>query len=144
MQGTVAMAQTQTGGDVRIARGVLIEKSDDRIVLALPGTDYQIHLVTEAAVTGEIGKPISGKIVASAKRIDKARSGGRFIEPVYGRPRKLQGRVVATDTTNGTITVACPCPVTCRTMAPQSPSDFAEGDFVTFDVERGARFEPAS
>jgi len=135
------MTETTTGGDVRIARGVLAEKGSGQIVLALPGTDYRLHLVTEDEVAGEINKPIAGRIHASAKRIDRARSGGRYIEPIYGRPRKLQGRVVATDHSAGTLTVACPCPIICTTMSPQTPGDFAEGDFVTFDVERGARFE---
>ena len=134
------MTEMQTG-DVRTARGVLAEKSSGQMVLTPPGTDYRLHLVTEGEIAGEVGKPIAGRIHASAKRIDKARSGGRYIEPIYGRPRRIQGRVVATDAAAGTITVACPCPMICTTMPPQTPGDFAEGDLVTFDIERGARFE---
>ena len=32
---------------------------------------------------------------AEAKRIDVVTTGGRYVEPVYGRPRRVQGTVIA-------------------------------------------------
>ena len=125
-----------------LARGFPIEVSEDGVVLNLPGTEYQLHLLVDAPVDVQLHKSVRGRIVARAKRVDIVRAGGRFIEPVYGRPRRIQGRVVATDPTTNTITVNCGTPMICHLTAEQQPDDFAEGSLVSFDVERGARFEP--
>jgi hypothetical protein len=126
-------------------QGVLLEKSPDTIVLGLPGTDYKLHLAVDdagAAHLPELGKPLTGRISARAKRVDKVRSGGRYIEPIMGRPRRIQGRISAIDAHAMTITVWCGCPFTCVLTMNQKAADFAVGDLVSFDVERGARFEP--
>ncbi len=77
-----------------------------------------------------------------AKRVDVVGHGGRFIEPVYGRPRRLQGTVVATDPNLNMITVRSRCPFVCRLTGSQKAAAFAIGSLVGFDVEAGAVFEP--
>src|SRR5690606_12854034 len=89
-----------------------------------------------------VGRRVAGRIYARAKRVDIVRVGGRYIEPVYGRPRRLQGRVVAIDAEANAIAVHCACPIICTLTAPgQSAEQFTLGQLVSFDVERGARFE---
>lgn len=128
-----------------LAKGTLIEQADGKIVLGLPGTEYQLHLITDAPVTPSNTGKITGTITASARRVDKTQAGmgGRYIEPVYGRPRRIQGRVTATDITANTITVFAACPVVCSFATAQSASDFEVGQFVTFDAEPGAKFVQA-
>lgn len=131
-----------TPADPSIAFGQLLEKQDDSIVLGLGGTDYRLHLLVRAPVAGDLNKPIRGRILARARRVDRSSSGGRFIEPVYGRPRRLQGAVVATDPKDNTITVMCSCPFVCTLTTDQQATEFHECSLVMFDIERGAQFEP--
>lgn len=79
------------------------------IVLALPGSNYQLHLRPTCAIESlapRLNKPISGTITVQARRVDIARTGGRFIEPLVGRPRRVQGTVLARDTSANTLTLS--------------------------------------
>lgn len=136
----------QTASDPSVATGILAELDSDHVVLTIPHTDYRIHLQIEgdsdAITTTGLNKPISGRIEAQARRVDIVNTGGRFFEPTYGRPRRLQGRIIDLDTRNNTITVQCPIPFVCRLMPPQEAHAFEVGQLVSFDIERGAVFQP--
>ena len=136
------MSTATTTGDV--AAGVLENSGDGEIVLALPGTDYRLHLQVAGRLDAPVNKPIAGRITARARRVDVVHRGGRFIEPLYGRPRRLQGAIVATDPHENTVTVKCGggCPFVCQLVADQQAINFDVGAFVGFDVEPGAGFEP--
>lgn len=135
------MSETATAGPV--ASGRLDEQKDGAIVLAVPGTDYRLHLAVDAALPAAAGSRVRGTIRGVARRIDTMPSGGRFIEPVHGRPRRVQGRVIGTDPGAGTILVQAGVPISVQVGDPrQQASQFAVGDLVAFDVERGARFLP--
>lgn len=127
-----------------LSRGVLSEKSPGHMILDVPESSYEIHLITEGEVPGEVGKKIRGVIHAQARRIDKVKTGGRYVEPVMGRPRRVQGVVIATEPAEDTVTVRvhdCVA-IVCRTNGQQRAAQFEVGDFVSFDVLRGATFEP--
>jgi len=125
--------------------GVIQDSKPDMVVLQIPGTDYRLHLVpasAAAAATLTVGARVDVKLTARAKRVDVIRTGGRFVEPIIGRPRRLQGRVTATDPQHNTITVFCGAPFTCELTMGQNASEFPVGTLVAFDVERGAKAEP--
>lgn len=135
---------TSTGS---IVTGAIKEKSAEALVLKLLDGDYQLHLVIKpeaAAKLPEVGKRVSGQVYARARRVDVVTTGGRFIEPVMGRPRRVQGRVIGIDIAANTLTVRAACPMVCLLTANQKADSFAEGMMVSFDVERGATFEPES
>jgi hypothetical protein len=122
--------------------GHVEELSDDRLVLDIPHTDYRLHLALSQPLEASVGDKITGTIHAKAKRVDPIRSGGRFIEPNYGRPRRAQGRIVGGDPQANTLYVHCGGgPVIATLMPSQQATDFAIGQMVLFDVERGAVFE---
>jgi hypothetical protein len=144
-----------------IVTGVIIQKHSDAIVIAIPHSDYRVLLLVKPDALAKLPSPphgpltphpvglaspaelnVSGKITAKAKRVDVLRSGGRFLDPTYGRPRRVQGRVVHCDVKANTITVFCGIPITATIMQGQTAADFPVGTAVAFDVERGARFEP--
>ncbi len=125
-----------------VVQGRLEEKSDGRIVLSLPGTDYRLHLQIDGPIETDTGSRLAGRIFARALRVDRVRTGGRFIEPVFGRPRRLQGHIVALDPTANTLTVRCPCPITCELTAHQRAGQFSTGQLVSFDIQSGARIVP--
>lgn len=138
-----AMSGTATSG--HLAAGRLTEQREGLIVLSVPGSDYRLHLAVERALGAAVGDKLTGTIRVVAKRIDVVPSGGRYVEPVYGRPRRVQGRVVATDAGAGTITVHAGVPVVAKVNdARQNAGQFSVGDLVSFDAEPGARFEPTT
>ena len=127
-----------------LAIGEVVESGDGVIVLAVAKTDYRLHLQVEGdASQKHVGKIVRGRIFCQGRRVDVMRRGGRFIEPVYGRPRRLQGQIVAVDGAGDTMTVCCGggCPFVCKLMPGQRAADFEHGMLVGLDVERGARFE---
>ncbi|TVQ60510.1 MAG: hypothetical protein EA378_11615 [Phycisphaerales bacterium] len=136
-----------TSRPLHIALGKLLEVVDatatkpSYIVVSFPNTSYRIHLHPQGAIRTELGKRIEGVIQADARRVDKVGSGGRYVEPVFGRPRRVQGSIVAKDDKANTITVHAGVPIVCRlTDARQRADQFEPGDFVSFDVLRGATF----
>lgn len=134
--------------DPTLARGILEERHAETatkpayIVMSFYNTDYRLHLLPVGEVTTEVGKTLIGVIRADARRVDVIGTGGKFIDPVYGRPRRVQGRVVATDSAANTITVNAGMPVTCKlTDSRQRAESFEVGQFVGFAVPSGATFE---
>ena len=130
--------------DVNACRAVVKSIASDHIVLSFADTNYEMHLVPTQPIAAQVGKRIRGVIRAQARRIDIVQTGGRYVEPVYGRPRRIQGQIIATDLPGSTVTVAAPMPIVCRTDARQRAGDFQIGDFVSFDVAPGATFSPAN
>ena len=113
--------------------------------LGLYNSDYRLHLIPLNEITAKVGKRIVGVIRAEAKRVDIVRSGGKYVEPVMGRPRRVQGRVGEIDNARNTITVDANAVVVCRlTDHRQRASDFEPGQFVSFDVLSGATFEQST
>jgi hypothetical protein len=139
-------APLSSAGPSAQTRGILESLADDRIVIALPHSDYRLHLVPTApasAITTPVGKRIKGEIHAKALRIFKASGGGLFIEPLEGQPRIVAGRVLSVDVAGRRVLVDVATPM-WMTLAPDnSPDEFAVGDMVNCYVESGARFIPA-
>ena len=127
------------------ARGVLESLDADRLVLALPGTDYRIHLtpaVPVKSVKTPTGKRIRGTIHARALRIHPAAGGGRFIEPVIGAPRIVAGTVLAIDDERNRVLVDVAVPMWVSWQEGQDTSVLQLGRLVNFYVESGTSFEP--
>lgn len=122
--------------------GTVEEVRDALIVLKLPGTDYRLHLVPGAGADYAVGQKVSGVIRALAQRMDVVPAGGRYIEPVFGRPRRVQGRITGGSVQRNEVYIKAGPGLVVTPMAPQRAGDFAVGQMVSFDVKRGATFEP--
>jgi hypothetical protein len=134
--------------DPRTARGTLVEvvpataTRPGRIAMGFPNTNYELHLLPTGPIRTPEGKRLIGIIRARAKRIDVVETGGRFVEPVYGRPRRVQGAVVAAE--GNALVVDAGMPIHCEPTDPrQKAGDFQPGTLVAFDVLDGATFTPA-
>lgn len=113
----------------------------DFIVLEFANTSYRLHLKPTAPIATPVGKRIIGTIEVPARKIDVVGTGGRYVEPVYGTPRRVQGTIVAL--TERAIVVNAGMPIHCiPTERDQRPGDFELGQFVSFDVLPGASFRP--
>jgi hypothetical protein len=127
--------------DPAVARGRVASIEDDSIVLGFSGTEYRITLRTPNAVNATIGETIQGIIACQATRMDVLRSGGKFVEPVEGRPRRIQGRIVAIDQRNNTVTINAGVPLNVTPHKLQKATDFEVDQLVTMSVLDGATFE---
>ena len=123
-----------------VVAGKLLAVEEGMITLGLVGTDYQLRLVVSDDFEGVVGKRIRGTVAANAKRVDKINAGGKYIDPVYGRPRRIQGKVVAVNREANSITVNGGCAVECSLMESQKAKDYQIGEIVGFAMERGAEF----
>jgi hypothetical protein len=111
------------------------------IKFAVPNTSYEMYLIPQGAVTSEIGKRLVGVISAKARRIDVVDTGGQFLEPVFGRPRRVQGTVLRSE--NGAVVVDAGVPIHLTpTDARQAADQFTPGQLVSCDVMDGAAFTP--
>jgi hypothetical protein len=131
--------------DKGIVRGVLREARSDQVVLEIPGTSYQLHLKSSAtpqSLHGLIGKRVAGRIDAQSLRMHRAAAGGRFIEPIVGHPRIVQGAVRAIDVAGRRLLVDVAVPMWVTIMAGADPAAFAAGELVNFYVASGATFSP--
>lgn len=115
------------------------------VEIGFPNTQYRTQLIPTGEVKAAVGKKIIGSVRAEARRVDIVQSGGRYVEPVYGRPRRVQGTIISTDNTANTITVNAGFPIVCRlTDQRQRAVGFEPGQFVSFDVKAGATFTEKS
>lgn len=135
--------------DPTLARGVYQEVTAATPVkpavmkVTFLNTNYELHLVPAGVIKTEPGKRIIGVIRAKARRVDVVETGGRYVEPVIGRPRRVQGSIIVTNEGRRSIVVDAGVPIECELMDDrQKPGDFAAGQFVSFDVMDGATFTP--
>lgn len=128
--------------DPTVARGTLLEVvaagvRPGYVKFGVPNTNYELHLVPVGPVTAQPGKRMLGIIKAQARRVDITQTGGQFVEPVFGRPRRVQGTIIAIK--DGAIVVDAGVPIHCTpTDARQKAEQFEVGQFVGFDVLDGA------
>ncbi len=130
-----------------LARGTLTEAvaatatKPAHVRLSFANTSYVLYLLPTAPVKAQPGDKVFGTIHARARRVDVVPSGGRFVEPVIGRPRRVQGLVIARD--GGVLVVDAGVPMHCTlTDGRQHVGDFPVGAMVSFDVLEGAGFTP--
>ncbi len=142
---------------VRVLRGVVEEftpASGDRpavAVLSVPGSNYRLYLRPESgaenAIAAKLGRSVAAVVRVQARRVDVVGTGGRYIEPLFGRPRRVQGTVLEIDAAanalvinaGGAIAVdGAPMPIIVTVTAPgQRAEAFGVGSLVSMDVKEG-------
>ncbi len=132
--------------DPKLARGILEEvlpataTKPAYAVISFQNTSYRVHLEPVGEIAAKPGKKVVGTIRARAKRIDTCTTGGKFIDPVLGRPRRVQGSVLAIE--GDSVVVNTGIPIHCVPTDPrQKASDFEVGQFVSMGIEGGTSFE---
>ena len=123
---------------ISTARGILIDTENGKLVIGLPGTDYRLHLVPTIdarEITTPPGKRIKGEIMAQALKVHRARAGGRFIEPVWGEPRIVQGTVLTVEPHRVLVDVSVPMWVEMTNG--QTPEKLEPGEMINFYVRSG-------
>ncbi|MBL8745487.1 MAG: hypothetical protein JNK58_03930 [Phycisphaerae bacterium] len=126
------------------ARGVLAETAADSVTVSFPGTNYRLRLRVYQPPTTPVGKRIIGSIRVQAKRVDNVHTGGRYVEPLEGSPRRVQGEVITNDVGDNTLVINAGIPIFCKLTDPrQNAGQFKAGDLISCEVAPGASFAPA-
>ena len=126
---------------VTISEGVLKAAGEGTVTIAKPGTNYALELVALEPVSKDVGEKIRGEIRVQAARMDLIASGGKYIEPVAGPPRRVAGRIVEIDSRANLVVVdAGPFTVVCTPHPLQKASKFAVDQMVTMGIKPGAAF----
>lgn len=127
------------------ARGILAESAADLVTIAFPGTDYRLRLSVYQPPRTPAGKKIHGSIRTQARRVDVVHTGGKYIEPLQGTPRRVQGEIISTDAGDNSLIINAGIPLVCKLTDPrQTATQFKQGDLVAFEVLPGASFTPAN
>lgn len=136
-----------TAIDPGLARGTLASHTPARegrpgtVTLTFANTNYESAFVAAGAVRAKPGQRIVGTIRADAQRVDIVKTGGRYFEPVYGMPRRIQGTVVTADNAANTLTINASVPFVCKlTDQRQRAVAFEPGQLVTCELRPGASF----
>jgi hypothetical protein len=80
------------------AKGKVIRAEGETVVFQPAGTNYELHLRPKSGrYDGPIGQPLSCLVRVQARKVYSVPSGGNFIQPIFGPPRIIQGRVVSLD-----------------------------------------------
>lgn len=130
------------------ARGKIIEVRDAIVVFQPSNTNYQLHLEFTGDAKPQVSpQPIECFIRVDARKVYTVPSGGNFIQPIFGPPRIIQGRVKYAD--QQTIVVHAGTPIICALPAADSAIDLAEGKIRVGHMANvvglpGARIELAS
>jgi hypothetical protein len=135
--------------DPHLARGTLVALNPAtatrpaHLVFAIPNTSYEIALIPTTPLSSPPGHRLVGTIRATSRRIDLVETGGRYIEPVFGKPRRIQGTVLGADP-SGALIVNATVPFLITPGDPrQSASTFPEGSLVALDLPDWPTFTPA-
>ena len=108
------------------ARGKIIAMQDRAVVFAPAGKNYELRLDSKESLEGvRIGVMIEGLIRVSARQVWTVMSGGNFIEPIFGPPRKIQGRIRYLDEEQ--MVLHCGVPILVALPTDPSAFDLARG-----------------
>lgn len=116
--------------------------------LGVPGTEYRLHLTCEGDPQRLAPNPatrrVRGSIHGKALKLSAARGGGRFIEPLWGHPRIVQGTVLEADAAGNRLLVDLVVPAWLTLDAGQSTAEFPRGTLVNMYLASGMTFRPAT
>jgi hypothetical protein len=127
---------------------LLAIRDGGELELGVPGTEYRLHLACEGDPSrlrpSAAARRVQGTIHGKALKLSKALGGGKFIEPLWGHPRIVQGTVLAADAAGNRLLVDLAVPAWLTLEAGQSTAEFPRGTLVNMYLASGMTFRPAT
>ncbi|HUO06740.1 MAG TPA: hypothetical protein VM008_00260 [Phycisphaerae bacterium] len=119
--------------------------ADNVITLRVPPTNYRNAFVLKpgSSISVVPGERIRGTIHAPAWKVDRVDLGGNYVEPLYGRPRRMQGTILSVNPATNELTVQVGYEVTVKLPEKYKAADFQPGQRVGWDNIEIPAFEPA-
>lgn len=129
--------------ELTVARLYLKGQTPDLVTLNIPGTHYELHLKPTEEVTPSPQGRVRGQVRLPVWKLDVVTAGGAFIEPVYGKPRRVQGSVTAVlPLTNSVVVDVCGQPIIGDLPSRWNAAELVIGSRVGLDIPEGGTFEP--
>jgi hypothetical protein len=130
-----------------VARGKVTAVRDNNVVVFQPAnTNYELHLAARGGsrYDGPVNTLVEGRVRLGARKVLTVPSGGNFIEPIFGHPRTIQGRVRHLE--DRTLVVQAGAPLIVELPAAETALDLTNGpitagSLVNVMVLPGATFE---
>ena len=102
--------------------------------LSLPGSNYRnsfsVHGDAAALVQGA---RVRGAIHAPAWKVDRVEMGGNYVEPLLGRPRRMQGTILSVNAAANELTVQVGYEATVKLPAGARADSFKPGERIGWD-----------
>ncbi len=113
----------------------VVESVEDQIVtLAVPGSNYRSSFqIVGGSVSLVVGARVRGTIHAPAWKVDRVELGGNYVEPLYGRPRRMQGTILAVNAAVNELTVQVGYEATVKLPEKYKAADYKIGDRIGWD-----------
>ena len=125
------------------ARVRVVRVLDGTAHVAIPGTNYQLHLNVDDGGAWTTG-PVSCVVHAAALKVHPTRGGGQFMEPVIGSPRIICGLLRSIDAKNHRLLVDAVIPMWIAVDETTDLEALHIGGLVTSYVASGATMSVAS
>lgn len=106
---------------------------DGFVTLKTPNNNYRNSFKLPEGVTLVPGQRVTGTIHAPAWKVDRVDFGGNYVEPLFGRPRRMQGTILSVNTGTNELTVLTAYEVTVKLPARYNVANFAVGTRVGWD-----------
>ena len=124
------------------AVGEVLSRDDTSLIFNPQNTTYELKL-ENPKYDGPIGQRVEGLITVSARKVYTVPSGGNFIQPIFGPPRIIQGRVKYLDERE--MVVQAGAPIIVQLPVEEDAFDLASGDLMVASLVNvvalpGARF----
>ena len=116
---------------------------DGFVTLKTPNNNYRNSFKLPEGLTLTAGQRITGTIHAPAWKVDRVDLGGNYVEPLFGRPRRMQGTILAVNTDTNELTVQTGYDVIVKLPPQYQAANFQLGTRVGWDNIDVPSFEPA-
>jgi hypothetical protein len=108
--------------------------NEGMITVRVPGMNYQNTFQLQPTPSPlSVGDRIRATIHAPAWKVDRVDMGGNYVEPLYGRPRRMQGVILSVNAAANELTVQVAYEVTVKLPAKYNAADYQIGQRVGWD-----------
>jgi hypothetical protein len=114
----------------------IVERVENgQVTLRVPGCNYANTFLLPGAAPAAVvsGARVRGGIHAPAWKVDCVELGGNYVEPLVGRPRRMQGTIVAVNAVANELTVQVGYEVIVILPARYNAGKFQVGQRVGWD-----------
>lgn len=112
---------------------IIHDLTADQVTVLVPGSNYRSTFKCAGAAALQVGQRIAGVVHAPARKAEVVSDGGNYVEPLFGRPRRMQGRVVEQYPKTNELLVQVGYPVRVKLPHEQTVVDFPVGSRVGWD-----------
>ena len=106
---------------------------NDLVTLKTPNANYRNTFKCSSVADLAVGKRIPGSIHAPARKIEAVSQGGNYVEPLFGRPRRMQGLVLKQNVADNSLIVQTAYETNVQLPRQQQATDYSVGSRVGWD-----------